>query len=95
MTTNAKLFEIEYYDNDQAEESDPDPVFKAEADNTEDLFTKLSEELEHVQGMNVDHYECAGTIETGDLMYHVFVKRGSERRPVPVNVGVAYIIYPK
>lgn len=41
MTT--KMFNIEFYDITTAEDSDPDPLFHGESDNTDDLFVMLSE----------------------------------------------------
>ena len=85
MTTNAKLFEIEFYRAGDAEESDPDPMFKAEADNTEDLFTQLS------AFANVDHYEYR-ECDNGSLMYEVY---GHDTADRTIFLGVAYVIYPK
>lgn len=41
MTTNA-MYHAEYYDASAAEESDPDPVFVTEADNTDDIFVAIA-----------------------------------------------------
>ena len=87
MTTN-KFFQMEYYDDDQAEESDPDPVFTTEADNTEDLFIALSNELEHTQDVKEPTYIFLDVINDSDLRYSVYDHR---RR---MSVGVAIVIYP-
>lgn len=88
MTTNElKMFRIEYYDDDQADESDPDPVFTAEADNTDDLWTALANTLVHVQDCYDPTYIYADLVDR-DLRYHVY--DNSRKRPI----GVAIIVYP-
>lgn len=85
--TTTKCFTIEYYDDDQAEDSDPDPVFTYESDNTDDLFTALANTLVHVQDCYDPTYIYADMID-GHLRYHVW--DNSRKR----SIGVAIVVYP-
>ena len=82
MTTNEKLFNIEFYRAADAEESDPDPAFNAEADNPEDLFIALSAFLGEA---NVRVYQFLHTMEDGSLAYNVIGNHVE-------SLGVAYIV---
>lgn len=86
--TTTKCFTIEYYDDDQAEDSDPDPMFTHESDNTDDLWVALSTELAHVQNMPDITYIYADIVNGCDLRYHVF------NHATKTAIGVAIIVYP-
>lgn len=85
--TTTKYFRIEYYDDAQSEDSDPDPVFTSEADNTDDLWVALAEELAHVQSVDDVTYIYADMIDN-DLRYHVY------NHATKSAIGVAIIVYP-
>lgn len=81
------MFRIEYYDDDQCEESDPDPVFVGESDNTDDLFVALATELAHVQEIENVTYIYLDMLDR-DLRYSVY------DHETKTNVGVAIVTYP-
>lgn len=83
--TTTKSFAIEFYNDDQCEESDPDPVYTGQSDNTDDLFTHLSEELNYETRDIV--YIYLDMIDR-DLRYSVY------DRATKTNIGVAIVVYP-
>lgn len=83
MTTT--MFRIEFYSAEESEESDPDPVFTAEADNTQDLFTQLEASI----GGELQFLYCDVLEGTNDLRYHVIDLSGDNK-----SIGVAIVVYP-
>lgn len=86
MTTTTTQFKIEYYADDQSDESDPDPIVTFDADNTDDLFTQLAEWLA-VNDLPDVTYIYADMVDT-DLRYHVY----DHRTKTPA--GVVIVVYP-
>lgn len=82
-----QMFTIEYYTSDMGEESDPDPMYVIESDNTDDLFTKLESQIGGAL-----RFTYADTID-GDLRY--FVHDISDDDDIPDEaIGVAIVVYP-
>lgn len=85
MTTNEKLFTIELYRVD--EESDSDPMFTAEADNTDDLMAAANTFLNQHVEWNFVRIDESGNVV---MELHSYFIPGD-----PECVAVAIIIYPK
>ncbi|AZS06632.1 hypothetical protein SEA_JACOREN57_70 [Mycobacterium phage JacoRen57] len=81
-----KMFSIEFYRASDIEESDPDPMYVIEADNTDDLLTQLETAL----GVELTYYQVDVLDEDlengGGIRYNVY--DGDE------FIGVALVVYP-
>ena len=84
--TTTKCFAIEYYTDDQSDESDPDPIVSFDADNTDDLFAQLAAWLA-VHDLPDVTYIYADMVDR-DLRYHVY----DHKTKTPA--GVAIVVYP-